>query len=210
MPHAGWLETEDGLKLEMELYSRPDEGSRLEGMAVICHPHPMFGGDMRNSVVRTLASAALEEAYVPLLFNFRGAGRSEGTHTGGLKETVDVAAAMAYAGKLVGRGGVILMGYSFGAKIATLWLNGGGRATAFVGVAVPGKTDYPDYKDVPSLFISGEMDDVAPLDDGLTRSLMVDGLHVVVEGADHFFHKSHSEIEEAVRGFIDITCPLGD
>ncbi len=76
-------------------------------------------------------------------------------------------------------------------------------------MAVPGKTDYPDYNDIPSLFISGEMDDVAPLDDGLTRTLVVDGLHVVVEGADHFFYESLSEIEEAVRGFITITCSQG-
>ena len=210
MPHTGWLDTEDCVKMEMELYMKPEEGKKLAGVAVICHPHPMFGGDMRNSLVRTLASASLEEGYIPLLFNFRGTGRSEGTHTGGVAEVHDVAAAMTYARKLVGGGGVLLMGYSFGAKAATSWLNGGGRAAAFMGVAVPSQTDYPDYKDIPSLFISGEMDDVAPLDDGLTRSLMVNGLHVVVEGADHFFMKSHSEVEEAVRGFIDITCPLGD
>jgi alpha/beta superfamily hydrolase len=203
------LETDDGVKLEMELYITPKEGSPLSGVAVICHPHPMFGGDMRNSIVRTLASAAVEEGYVPLLFNFRGTGRSEGAHSGGVEETLDVAAAMTHARGLVGKGRPLLMGYSFGAKIATHWLNGGGLATAFVGVAVPSQTDYPDYSGVPSLFISGEMDEVAPLDDGLTRSLMVDGLHVVVEGADHFFHNSHSEIEEAVRGFIDLTCPLG-
>ena len=210
MPHKGWLETEDGVKLEMELYIEPEKGSKLAGVAVICHPHPMFGGDMRNSLVRTLAGASVEEGYVPLLFNFRGTGRSEGTHTGGVSEVQDVAAAMTYAKQLVGSGYILLMGYSFGAKVATTWLNGGGRATAFMGVAVPNQTDYPDYKDIPSLFISGEMDDVAPLDDGLTRSLMVNGLHVVVESADHFFLQSHSEVEEAVRGFIDITCPLRD
>ncbi len=210
MAHAGWLETEDGVKLEMELYIKPEEGRKLAGVAVISHPHPMFGGDMRNSLVRTLASASVEEGYVPLLFNFRGTGRSEGTHTGGVAEVQDMAAAMAYAKELVGGGSIVLMGYSFGAKMATHWLNGGGRATAFVGVAVPSQTDYPDYGDIPSLFISGEMDDVAPLDDGLTRSLMVNGIHVVVESADHFFLETHSEVGEAARGFIDITCPLKD
>jgi alpha/beta superfamily hydrolase len=208
LPHKGWLQTEDGVKLEMELYIEPEEGRRVPGVSVICHPHPMFGGDMRNSVVRTLASASWEEGFVPLLFNFRGTGRSEGKHTGGPSEVADVEAAMAYAKRLAGKGKVLLMGYSYGAKVATLWLNGGGRALAFIGVAVPGKTDYPDYKDIPSLFISGEMDDVAPLDDGLTRTLVVNGLHVVVEGADHFFIQNLSEIEEAVRGFIAITCPL--
>jgi alpha/beta superfamily hydrolase len=163
---------------------------------------------MHNAVVRALASAAWEEGFVPLLFNFRGTGRSEGTQSGGVKEVEDVDAAMTYARKLSSDGRVLLMGYSFGAKMATLWLNSGRKATAFVGVAVPSTTDYPDYTDVPSLYITGEFDDVAPLDDGLSRSLMTGGLHVVVEGSDHFFHRGREEIQEAVQGFINITCPL--
>jgi alpha/beta superfamily hydrolase len=209
MVERGWLETSDGVMLEMELGMVPETGGKLPGTAVVCHPHPGFGGDMHNAVVRTLASAAWEEGFVPLLFNFRGTGRSKGVQTGGVKETLDVEAAMAHARKLTSDGNVLLMGYSFGAKMATLWLNSGGRCTAFVGVAVPSTTDYPDYSGVPSLYITGEFDDVAPLDDGLSRSLMTGGLHVVVEGSDHFFHRGCDEIEEAVRGFIDITCPMG-
>jgi alpha/beta superfamily hydrolase len=209
MAMDGWLETEDDVMLEMEVGMRPGPGDKLPGVAVVCHPHPGFGGDMHNAVVRTLASAAWEEGFVPLLFNFRGTGRSKGVQTGGVKETLDVEAAMVYAKKLTSGGNVLLMGYSFGAKMATLWLNSGGRCTAFVGVAVPSTTDYPDYSDIPSLYITGEFDDVAPLDDGLSRSLMTGGLHVVVEGSDHFFNRGRDEIEEAVRGFIDITCPMG-
>jgi alpha/beta superfamily hydrolase len=203
------LETADGVRLEMEVGMEPEAGKKFPGTAVVCHPHPGFGGDMHNPVVRTLASAAWEEGFVPLLFNFRGTGRSEGTQTGGIKETMDVEAAMAQARKMTSDGNVLLMGYSFGAKMATLWLNSGGRCAAFVGVAVPSTTDYPDYSGVPSLYITGEFDDVAPLDDGLSRSLMTGGLHVVVEGSDHFFNRGRDEIEEAVRGFIDITCPMG-
>jgi alpha/beta superfamily hydrolase len=193
----------------MELGLEPKEREKFAGVAVVCHPHPGFGGDMHNPVVRALASAAWEEGFVPLLFNFRGTGRSEGSQSGGIEEVEDVAAAMDHAKKLAIDGCVILMGYSFGAKVGTMWLNDGGRATAFVGVAVPSTTDYPDYKDIPSLYITGEFDDVAPLDDGLSRSLMTGGLHVVVEGSDHFFHRGRDEIQEAVQGFIDITCPLG-
>lgn len=208
MSMQGWLETSDGVKLEMELGIEPKEGERFPGVAVVCHPHPGFGGDMHNPVVRTMANAAWEEGYVPLLFNFRGTGRSEGAQSGGVSETLDLEAAMKYARKLAKEGRVLLMGYSFGAKIATLWLNSGGKATAFVGVAVPSTTDYPDYSGVPSLYVTGEFDDVAPLDDGLSRSLMTGGLHVVVEGSDHFFNRGRDEIHEAVQGFIDITCSL--
>ncbi len=209
MAKRDWLVTGDGLRLEMELGLEPKRGEMFPGVAVICHPHPGFGGDMHNPVVRAMATAAWEEGYVPLLFNFRGTGASEGEQTGGLKEAADVEAAIARARELAGGGKVILMGYSFGAKVATAWLNHGGKVDAFVGVAVPSTTEYPDYGPVPSLYVTGEFDDVAPLDDGLSRSLMTGGLHVVVEGSDHFFHRGRDEIQEAVQGFIGITCPLG-
>jgi alpha/beta superfamily hydrolase len=163
---------------------------------------------MHNAVVHSLATAALNEGFASLLFNFRGTGGSRGSQSGGLEEGKDVEAAMVHARTLTEDGPIMLMGYSFGAKMATEWLNQGGMATAFVGVAVPSTTDYPDYSGIPSLFISGEFDDVAPLDDGLARSLIVEGLHVVVEGADHFFNLGREEIAEAVKGFIAITCPL--
>jgi len=203
-----WIVTGDGLRLEMELGLAPKSGETFPGVAVICHPHPGFGGDMHNPVVRAMATAAWEEGYVPLLFNFRGTGDSEGEQTGGLKEAADVEAAVARARELVGEGRVLLMGYSFGAKVATGWLNAGGKVDAFIGVAVPSTTEYPDYGPIPSLYVTGEFDDVAPLDDGLSRSLMTGGLHVVVEGSDHFFHRGRDEIQEAVQGFIGITCPL--
>ncbi len=120
MPYRDWLETEDRVKLEMELYIEPEEGRRFPGASVICHPHPMFGGDMRNSVVRTLASASWEEGFIPLLFNFRGTGKSEGSYMGGTSEVADVEAAMTFAKGLTENGRVLLMGYSFGAKVATL------------------------------------------------------------------------------------------
>jgi alpha/beta superfamily hydrolase len=157
-------------------------------------------------VVRTLARAANEEGYVPLMFNFRGAGRSTGSHTGGLAETADVDAAMRYGHDLAGDGNVMLMGYSFGAMVATRWLNEGGRAACFVAVSVPANADDPDYEGVPSLFVNGEYDDIAPLDDGMRRAEMIGGLHVIVEDTDHFFRVGLLELEEAVRGFIGISC----
>jgi alpha/beta superfamily hydrolase len=205
LTEAGWIETSDGVRLEMELLGGLAEGGANLGAAVVCHPHPQYGGDMRNPVVRAMARAAREEGFLTVLFNFRGTGASEGTHTGGLKEVEDVEAAVSFARELAAGGRVLLMGYSFGAAVATRWLNGGGAADAFVGVAVPSDTEYPEYKGVPSLYVNGEMDDVAPLDDGLARSMMVDGMHVVVEEADHFLQANLSEVEEAVRGFVSVT-----
>jgi alpha/beta superfamily hydrolase len=165
---------------------------------------------MHNTVVRTLARAANEEGYVALLFNFRGTGRSEGAHTGGLEEVKDLNAAMDRARELAGQGPLILMGYSFGATVATRWMNETGGVAGFVGVAVPQTSEYPEFEGVPSLFVNGELDDIAPLDDGLARSLMVDGVHVIIEGDNHFFRRGLDELEEAVRGFISISCPLAE
>ncbi len=206
MMERGWLETADGLKLEMELIGELDDDDGCWGVAVVCHPHPMHGGDMHGTVVRTLAKAAHEEGYTALLFNFRGTGRSEGAHTEGLSEVEDVAAAIDRARELTGDGPVLLLGYSFGAMVATRWLNTGERVEGFVGIAVPQRSEYPDYKGVPSLYVNGELDDIAPLDDGLARSLMVDGVHVIIEGENHFFREGLDELEEAVRGFIATSC----
>jgi alpha/beta superfamily hydrolase len=207
MIERDWLETGDGLKLEMELLGGVDEEGSSRGVAVVCHPHPMHGGDMHNTVVRTLAKAAHEEGYTTLLFNFRGTGRSEGAHTGGLEEVEDLTAAMDRARELAGDGPLLLIGYSFGAMVATKWLNERGGVSGFVGVAVPPTSEYPDFQGIPSLFVNGELDDIAPLDDGLARSLMVDGVHVIIEGDNHFFRHGLDELEEAVRGFIAISCP---
>lgn len=162
---------------------------------------------MHNAVVGAMARASREEGYCPLLFNFRGTGRSEGAHTGGLREVDDIDAVVARGRELGGGAPVVLMGYSFGAMVATKWLNAGGVADAFVGVAVPGNSELPSYDGVPSLFISGELDEVAPVDDGLYRAHLVEGIHVIVEDCDHFFGQGLKEIEEAVRGFIGITFP---
>jgi alpha/beta superfamily hydrolase len=202
------LETVDGVKLEMRYGEDLNDREGACGVAVICHPHPLHGGDMHNAVVKSLSRAARDEGYVPLLFNFRGTGRSEGSHTGGLREVDDVEAAMSKARELSNDGIVILLGYSFGAGVATKWLNGGGDADAFIGVAVPAQAEAPDYKPIPTLYVSGELDDVAPIDDGLYRAHLVDGIHVIVEDSDHLFSEWLNEVTEAVRGFISITCPV--
>ena len=209
MSIRGWLDTQDGERLEMEVGQDPDEGGHVAGVAVICHPHPLHGGDMFSNVVRTLARAANEEGYTPLMFNFRGAGRSTGSHTEGLREVADVDATMTLAHEMADGGNVLLMGYSFGAMVATRWLNEGGRAAAFVAVSVPVNADDPIYEGIPSLFVNGEYDDIAPLDDGMRRAEMIGGLHVIVEDTDHFFRVGIMELQEAVRGFIGITVPLG-
>src|SRR5438093_13365536 len=87
---------------------------------VVCHPHPMYGGDMHNNVVDAVCQTAAADGIVALRFNFRGAGGSEGSYDYGVGEQDDVGAALAYLRELpeVDGARVALAGYSFGAAIA--------------------------------------------------------------------------------------------
>src|SRR5262245_51247758 len=94
------LTTADGLELE----ARVGAPTSPEGGAVICHPHPLYGVDMDNPVVIRLAEVFGELGLATLRFNFRGVGRSMGTHGQGVDEQRDVEAARAYIAALVGAG----------------------------------------------------------------------------------------------------------
>jgi alpha/beta superfamily hydrolase len=85
--------------------------------AVITHPHPLYGGNMHNNVVMACRDAALANGYSALRFNFRGTGRSEGRYDDGKGEVNDLHAAISFAG-----GNPIIIGYSFGAWIASMYL----------------------------------------------------------------------------------------
>src|SRR5258705_12635746 len=90
-----------------------------KGGFVLCHPHPLYGGDMDNPVVIRAAEVAQAAGYATLRFNFRGAGASEGAHDKGGAEQEDVRAAIAgLASHLPAGHRVGVLGYSFGAAMA--------------------------------------------------------------------------------------------
>jgi uncharacterized protein len=84
---------------------------------VITHPHPLYGGDMHNNVVMAARDSALANGFSALRFNFRGTGHSEGRYDNGNGEVNDLHAAVTFAGK-----NPIIIGYSFGAWIASIYL----------------------------------------------------------------------------------------
>jgi len=86
--------------------------------AVVCHPHPLYGGDMRNNVVEALVRALSGAGVATVRFDFRGVGRSGGEHGDGETERLDVVAAIEAVEPLAGDGPVLLAGYSFGAAVA--------------------------------------------------------------------------------------------
>src|SRR6202162_6530124 len=97
------------------LMAKPDRLEPVRG-AVVCHPHPLYGGSMYNNVVDAVLAAMWKREWATLRFNFRGVGESEGEHGGGAGEAEDAAAAIAFITSQSGvqREGAVLAGYSFG------------------------------------------------------------------------------------------------
>ena len=108
------LETTDGLTLQGDL-AVPD---RVVGAAVMCHPHPRYGGDRFNVVVDALLRALSGDDLATVRFDFRGVNASEGCHSGGVEEPMDVTAALEAVEGFAGDGPLLLAGYSFGALVA--------------------------------------------------------------------------------------------
>jgi len=175
-------------------------GIRLEGLldrkpgdkgAVITHPHPLYGGDMYNPVVESLAGACQTKAYSTLRFNFRGVGNSRGSHAGGIGEQEDVRAALAYLLDLEIKQ-IDLAGYSFGA-----WVNAH-LSCRHVGIhkmlMVSPPVAFIDFDDIGSiaclkLIVTGSRDDIAPVD-RIRRLQTVWNSQArveIIEGADHFY-----------------------
>jgi alpha/beta superfamily hydrolase len=169
-----------------------DRPEAARGVAVIAHPHPLFGGTMDNKVVQTLARAFVQCGWTAVRFNFRGVGASEGTHDEGRGEAADLQAVVR---EFAPEGPIALAGFSFGAFVTVqalqaLWPERDVRALVLVGTAasrfqVP---PLPAGSHDRTLVIHGEQDETVPLPAVLEwarpQSLPV----TVVPGVEHFFH----------------------
>ena len=172
--------------------------SPRRGLALVAHPHPLYGGTLDNKVAQILAKTFVELGYVAVRPNFRGAGASEGAHDDGNGETDDLVAVVQFARDRAGfedsaTAPVVLAGFSFGSLVQSrvaLKLAALGIAVermVFVGTAVTrGKVE-----DVPAntIVIHGELDDTVPLDAVLRWAEPQELPVVVIAGADHFFHR---------------------
>ena len=162
-----------------------EPGNRTSrGVALVAHPHPLFGGALDNKVAQTLARAFVELGYTAWRPNFRGVGASEGTHDEGRGEVDDLLAVLAYSkGEKP-----VLAGFSFGAAVQTrLAQRVKPERMALVGVAVKHLDALPVPAD--TILIHGEEDTTVLLADVLAWAKPQDLPVVVVPGADHFFHR---------------------
>ena len=171
---------------------QPEASAR--GVALIAHPHPLFGGTLDNKVVQTLARALVDLGYETWRPNFRGVGETEGVHDEGRGELEDLEAIVQHLAPAK----LVLAGFSFGASlVAKLAEKTEEEWLVLVGVGITRIMAPP----VPegTLVIHGEKDDTVPLSAVLDWARPQELPVVVVPGADHFFHRKLHVIKRIVQ-----------
>lgn len=201
----------DGPGGKIEVFVEPIEEPR--GIALIAHPHPLFGGTADNKVVTTVARTFRELGYATLRPNFRGVGASEGEHDHGIKETFDLLAVHAYArSRFAGAAGplpVALAGFSFGAyvvsRLAKVLAEAGDPAERLVliGTAaghIEGARSYQTEAVAPdTVVIHGSADETVPLANVVAWAGPLELTIMLVPGADHFFHRKLHVIRNIIH-----------
>ena len=186
------------------------EGASPRGVAVIAHPHPLFGGTMDNKVVQTLARAFVQCGWTAVRFNFRGVGASAGTHDEGRGELDDL---LTVVRELAPEGPLALAGFSFGAfvtshALARLWSEREVVAAVLVGTAARRFTvaPVPPEAHLRTLVVHGEHDETVPLtsvmDWARPQLLPV----TVIPGGGHFFHGQLGLLKDLVVRHLQATA----
>jgi alpha/beta superfamily hydrolase len=175
--------------------------------AVVCHPHPQFGGTMHTKVVFRVAQTLGELGMPVLRFNFRGVGRSTGHFDQGRGEADDVRAALNALSVRFPNTALCLAGFSFGAWVALPVGCADGRVRQLLGVGVPVALLAPETLegcDKPKLIVQGERDQYGPVQE-LRRwyaALPEPKALTVVPGADHFFTEQQDELHDAMFAYF--------
>jgi len=193
-------------RLEAILWT-PSSGTRPPLAAVVCHPHPLFGGTMHNKVVYQVAKS-LDALGIPVLrFNFRGAGLSEGEHDRGLGEQNDVRAALDFLSGECSSVPLLVAGFSFGCVVGLRAGCEDARVSQLIGLGLPvNSTDvsFLSRCSKPKLFVHGSDDEYGAIEKvkTLVASLPGENHLVVVEGAEHFFKGKLGQVDRAITSWI--------
>jgi len=183
----------------------------VQGVAVLAHPHPLFGGARTNKVVQTLARACVQAGWRAVRFNFRGVGASAGVYDEGRAETEDL---LAVVEQVAPQGPLVLGGFSFGSyvtshAIARLHASRDLQSLLLIGTAASRfqVASIPADLHARTLVVHGEQDDTVPLADVLDwarpQSLPV----TVVPGVEHFFHGQLPLLKSLVLRHLGASVP---
>lgn len=185
------------------------EGAGPFPAVIVCHPHPLYGGNMDNNVVCCLAETLTQASFVSFKFNFRGVGESHGEFGQGTGEQKDVQAAISFIGtvKTVDSKRIGLAGYSAGAGFAFPVALKDTRIKALAAVSPPlDMFDLGFLKDCPKprLLISGSRDNFTPAEQlfEFCQALAEPKQCEIIEGADHFWWEYESRLAARVTAFF--------
>ncbi len=190
------------IKLEGVLHKNSSQKA-----VIICHPHPLYGGNMENSVVMTIAEPFFEKGFTTLRFNFRGTGNSTGMFDNGNGEQEDIRAAMTWLTEN-GYKKIYLAGYSFGARMNALVVSKGCQIEDHIMVSPPvGFMSFDDIETMSStgLIVTGGNDDeIAPAD--LVQKHIdrwqINPRYEIVKGCDHFYSGCLSKLKAILTDYV--------
>jgi uncharacterized protein len=194
-------------RLEALLNVGSDDASHA---ALVCHPHPLFGGTMHNKVVYHAAKALTGFGFPVLRFNFRGAGLSEGKHDNGFGEVDDVRAGLDWLRKEYGKP-LIFAGFSFGASVGLRASCPEPDVKLLISLGTPTSAEgrlyayrFLDECRKPKLFVSGDRDQYGPIAEleGLVAHAADPKKFVIIPNADHFFVGQLPLMREAIESWV--------
>jgi uncharacterized protein len=189
-------------KLEAVIWT-PHSGAPPQNAALVCHPHPLFGGTLHNKVVYQ-AAKALDGLGMPVLrFNFRGAGLSEGKHDRGRGELDDVRTALEFLAAEFPRTPLLLAGFSFGCWVGLRVGCEDARVEQLIGIGAPvNNSDFSYLRECskPKLFVHGANDEHGDVNKVRRMVEELPGRNelVVIDGVDHFFAGKIEELGAAI------------
>ena len=194
-------------KLEAVLWTRHGE-TPPKNAALVCHPHPLFGGTLHNKVVYQAAKALDGLGMAVLRFNFRGAGLSEGKHDRGRGELDDVRSAVSFLATEFPGTPLLLAGFSFGCWVGLRVACEDARVERLIGIGAPvngSDFSYLQQCSKPKLFVHGSHDEHGDVNRvrAMVASLPGENDLVVVEGVDHFFTGKIEQLGGAIRAWGD-------
>ena len=179
--------------------------------ALVCHPHPLFGGTMHNKVVYHAMKAFQAYGLPVLRINFRGAGLSEGTHDHGRGEVSDVRAALGWLQREY-QLPLLFAGFSFGSSVGLRACCGDERVKGIAALGLPVKAGGREYHysflsgcNQPKLFISGGDDEYGPQAavEAAVAGAAPPATLVMVPGADHFFTGKLDQVQQALSTWLE-------
>ena len=187
------------------------EADARNGVAIICHPHPLQGGTMFNKVVTTLDRGLVELGLATVRFNFRGVGKSEGEHDEGRGESEDLAAVAAWVQREKPGAVLWLAGFSFGSYVVLRTASRLAPAQVILIAPPVGRWDFSDieWPTCPVLIVQGEDDDIVDAQAvyAWAETQTPPPTLVRMPETGHFFHRRLIDLRGAVRNAVRDNLP---